>query len=1123
MRYSLIIILPFVFLVTALSQDHQSLFKHLTVTDGLSNNWVRYIYMDDIGYMWFGTADGLNKYNGHEFKVYRPKTRNGKSLGDISVSAMLKKSTYELWVCTDLGVFIYNYLDDELHPFSLINAETILCTIIDKEKKFWFGTNNGLYRLDTDTKKVIRYVHNPADASSLSNSYINTIFEDSNANLWIGTKGGLNVLIKGKNSFRRYKPTDISIGISTNDILSICEDHNKRIWVGYAQDGLYVVKNNSVPDIEFKKIINGKIIRLLVDNRNVLWIGKGSGEGLDRIKLNNFSINKKPLLDHFQTIPQDAHSLSDNSIYSIYEDKFNDIWIGTFGNGLNYYSIRSKKFNVVNGNLNNNRTIKNNLINAIIEDENYLYIGTEAGLETLDKKSGIFAQYQNEPDNPNSLAANPVYALCKDSRGYIWAGTWAGGLNRFIPETKSFKRYLPNDKPGSISSTNVFSIYEDRMGNLWVGTIGGGLNRYNYQTDSFINYKNDKNDPNSLYSDMVNNIYQTSNGNLYVSVYNSLELYDYKNDNFTHYVHDVNDSTSNFGNILSIFEDSRKNIWIATNTGLEYFNEKEKSFTSIITEPQIPDNTIQGILEDDHGNLWISTNKGISKFINGIRLPMQPVIYDYTIEDGLSGNEFKKRSAYKNKQGIMYFGSSDGYTYFHPDSIKLNTIPPLVILSDFSVLNSLSGKNEKYKDITKHINFIEAVDLPYKNSDFIIRFAALNYLNPQNNHFKYKLEGYDSRWIDADNYQSARYTNLNAGRYVFMVLASNNDGVWCKSPGTLKIIIHPPWWKTRFFKIVIVLAVFLLLGVFYKMRFRILENQKKALEDTVQKRTKELQDINHLLEQQQEEITMQYEELSKYKNHLELIVEERTAALRASKEKAEESDRLKTAFLQNMSHEIRTPLNAILGFSDLLDDHFDDKETLAEFSNIIKQKGSDLLEIINEILDIARIESGSLGVTLESCNLNTLLTEIETFYKEYQKRLNKETIHFIMNNKGIDLNAEFLLDPGKIKQVFINLIGNAFKFTRAGTIEFGCCLYDANYLKFYVSDTGIGIQKEKQELIFERFRQINELNYREGAGLGLSISKGLIQLLGGEIWLTSELNKGTTFYFTIPYTKQQKV
>ena len=1117
MRYLISILLLICPLLYLWPQENQLLFKRLNASHGMSNNWVRCIYMDDIGYMWFGTADGLNKYDGHGFSIYRPKTISGKSIGNINVSGVLNKSRHELWVCTDLGVFTYNYLDDELHPFALMRTWAIFCVIEDREHKLWFGTSNGLHCYDPATGTIASFHHNPSDPTSIAHNYINSVFEDSNGNIWIGSKSGLSLFVKKTNTFKNYLPQDIAVGKSTNDVAWIREDYNKRLWVAYAEEGLYAFRINALPTVEFYKVMDGKIMKLLVDTHNNLWIGKGSGQGLEILHLNHYSLGEKPVVQHFRHDPNDFKSLSDNSLYSFCEDQFNDIWIGTFGNGVNYYSSRAKKFHVINENSGNDIRIRNNLVNAITEDNSFLYIGSEAGLDIYDKNKRITTNYYNIPGDPKSLSANPVYALHKDRQGNIWIGTWAGGLNLFDPATRTFKRFMPDGKPGSINNGNIFSILDDDKGNLWIGTIGGGLNRYDYKTGTFRNYINDFENPKGLHGDMVDHIYMTSSGKLYISVYNTLALYDYQNDHFVHFPHDLNDSASDFGNILSIFEDSRKNIWIATNAGLEYFDENNGSFHPVLTKNQLPDNTIQGILEDAHGNLWISTNKGISKFVNGIHLPDDPVVYNYTAEDGLSGNEFKKRSAFKNDQGIIYFGSSNGYTCFHPDSIQLNTIPPQLVLSNFELLNPRPVKSKKFKLLTGHISSVEKVDLPHKNADFVISFAALNYLNSQNNKFKYKLQGYDKGWIDADYTQSARYTNLNHGEYEFMVMASNNDGVWCETPKTLKIIIHPPWWKTLLFKISATLLLILLVISFFRIRLNMLRNQKRALENTVTERTRELLSTNQLLEQKQKEITIQYQELSKYKNRLESIVEERTAALRTSKERAEESDRLKTAFLQNMSHEIRTPLNAIMGFSSLLEDSFEEKETLLKYALIIRQKGNDLLNIINDILDISKIEAGSMKVSFEVCNLNSIFSEIEVYAKEYQKRLNKEHILFRTANNCRKLKSDVILDQGKVKQVINNLIGNAYKFTKEGVVEFGCHSDGNNMIRFYVSDTGIGIPKDKQDLVFERFRQIGEMHYREGAGLGLSISKGIIELLGGEIWLTSEADKGTTFYFTVPY------
>ncbi|MBN2813623.1 MAG: hypothetical protein JXQ80_06065, partial [Bacteroidales bacterium] len=329
MRYIISILLVFFSLQNIWSQETQSLFKRLNAANGLSNNWVRCIYMDETGYMWFGTADGLNKYDGHKFSVYRPETNSGKSIGNINVSGVLQKSRHELWIGTDLGLYTYNYLDDKLHPYPLMKSLAILCVTEDRDKKLWFGTNNGLHRFDPVAGTLTSYRHVPSDPSTIASSYINIVFEDSSGNIWIGSKAGLSLFIKNTQSFINYQPGDITLGNSTNDVSWISEDHNKRIWVAYAEEGLYVFSLNSRPNIEFNKVMDGKIMKLLVDSQNNLWIGKGSGQGLYKMPLSRFKPGEKPVFEHFQYDPNNIQSLSDNSIYSFCEDHFKDIWIGT--------------------------------------------------------------------------------------------------------------------------------------------------------------------------------------------------------------------------------------------------------------------------------------------------------------------------------------------------------------------------------------------------------------------------------------------------------------------------------------------------------------------------------------------------------------------------------------------------------------------------------------------------------------------------------------------------------------------------------------------------------------------------------------------------------------------------
>lgn len=1113
MRYWLCIVLLFLACRSGYSQYHSLSFKRLSTSEGLSHSWVRVIYQDETGFMWFGTADGLNRYDGDQFRVYRPKV-GGNSMGDINISGILKKSDNELWVCTDLGVYTYNYQDDELHPFAPLRSLTALCVSKDKEQNFWFGTNKGLYKLNPKDNKLVSFTYDPNNEQSLSNSYVNAICEDADSNVWIGTKRGLNLYIKKQNLFKRFKPKEITDGVSTNDILSICIDSKNRAWVAYAQDGLFVFSRDNAGNYSYEKVFGGKIIKLLIDNRNTLWVGRGSGEGLERMPLDKFVSSKQFQSDRFFNNPLNIKSLSDNSIYSLYQDNRNDLWVGTFGGGINYFSERAKKFNVLSANFNLKPTIRNNLVNGIQEDETYVYLGTEAGLDILRKKDNAISHYDTDPDDPTSLTSNAIYALYLDKHHNLWVGTWAGGLNLFVPKSKSFKHFIADGKPGSISSSNVFSIFEDSRNNLWVGTIGGGLNRYDYKTSTFTQYKHDPNNPLSINDDMVNCIYETSNGKLYVSTYNSLDQFDYKTGTFSHIKHDCNDVSSHFGNIISMVEDSRKNLWIATNLGLEYYNEKNKTFTSYTTRHGLPDNTIQGILEDSHGNLWISTNHGLSKFNNGVNLPAVPTFHNYTVHDGLSGNEFKKRSAFKNKDGIMYFGSSQGLTYFHPDSIKLNPYPPNVLITGFSILHSIPDMNDKFKEIPYSINFTKKLEISYRNTDFIIRYAALNYLNPQNNLFRYKLDGYDKDWIDAGNLQSATYTNLQPGTYTFMVKASNNDGVWCQTPQTLSIFIRPPWWKTQIFRIFLVLLISILIYAIFQIRIRVLEHQKKLLERVVKSRTIELSNANALLEERQEEITIQNEELASHRNNLAQLVEERTSELEIAKIKAEASDHLKSAFLANMSHEIRTPMNAILGFASFLNNRNLTEQERKSFVDIINNNCNSLLVLIDDILDMSLIESNQLAITKEEFDPTNILKELESFY--LLKSNHKVEIKFI-NSDALTLNN----DPVRFRQIVSNLLDNAMKYTDAGHIWFG---YDVNdgWAHFYVSDTGIGIGAEEKEKIFNHFYKVEHEKVRlyRGTGIGLAICKKMVELMGGSIWVESVVNMGSTFHFTLPVQPQ---
>lgn len=1084
-------------------------FRRISVNDGLSNNWARCIYHDNHGYIWVGTSDGLNQFDGYSFKIYRPGFKKQESIGDVNVNAISYKDEDELWICTDIGVYTFNYQSDSLIYIPFFDKLAVLCMLTDEDNNTWFGTSGGLFKLEPGIDKTIKRIHCGQDDLDWVNEYITVIFQDRTSRIWIGTRDGLFMLAEGSNTFKKIVKSDNS-GLPGDYITSICGSQDDRIWLGTLHNGLVEILVDRSNKVTFSKILDGNILSLMVDYQGNLWVGKDADGGIDIITKSN--LTGKVIVKHYQNDPSNIKSVSDNSICYIYEDKLKDIWIGTLSNGINYYSKREKKFKVIEKNNNIKNSIVNNRVNVIYEEENFLWIGTEGGLSRYNKKKGTYTHYKHYNNDPSSIGGDAIYSIYKDSKGNLWFGAWTGGLNRYNYETETFERYLSSGKPdGSLSNNNVFSICEDKRGNLWLGTLGGGLNRYNYQSKTFECYQHDKNNPGSISNNSVNHIYVTNDGRLFVSVYTTLEQFDYDKNNFKHFHYITDTSGSDIGkHIISIFEDSRNNIWLGTNTGLRLFNQKTGKFISCFNN-HLPNKTIQGILEDSKGNLWISTIDGLSKIINGINYPDLPEIVSYTNTDGLSGNEFIKRAAYKSAEGVMYFGSSKGLTYFQPDSIKINENIPQVVFSGFMLLDFNDKGKIKYKSVFSNINAIDQVDLSYRNSNFVISFAALNYLHTEKNRYQYRLEGYDKEWIDAGNQRSVTYTNIQPGRYTFFVKGSNNDGMWNPVPRKILIIIHPPWWQTLVFRISLVLFVIIGFISFHYVRLSILKKQNAILELKVSERTNELSEINTILEERQEEIIIQNDELQRHRNHLEKLVDERTNELVSAKIKAEESDRLKSSFLANMSHEIRTPMNAIYGFSGLLSDHSLPKEDKERFVKIINENCESLLILIDDIIDISRIETDNLVFTNEHFDVDEVLTSIESFFR-YNSKKDIE-IKFVNKDKGTKL--KIYNDKVRFRQIVNNLLNNAYKFTDKGSIKFG---YERENIRFFIADTGIGINPSETNKIFSSFYKIENRTDRlyRGTGLGLAICKKLVEMMGGEICVESEQGKGSVFSFTLP-------
>jgi len=1068
-------------------------FTRITSVNGLSQNWVRCIYQDEVGYMWFGTAGGLDRYNGYDFKKF--------DVGNNNVNAFIEYAPHEILICTDNGIFIFNVKSEKLRRFELLEKFTVLCVAKNKNT-FWFGTNLGLFRYNSTSKKLQKY--------KTSSEYINTIVFDSKSELLVGSKLGLSIYNSAKDVFENIESSN------NIDIQAICDDKKEFLFIGTLQNGLDVIDIHSKRLI--KHIFNGNVTSLLIDTQRNLWIAKGNGEGLQKIDLKTDSTFTNPQITSYKTNPADLKSISDNSIFCLYQDNQKDLWIGTFGGGIDYISSREKQFNRIIPVQEN--IYSSNLVNCILEDSTFIWIGTETGLLQYNKKQKSYNQIENNSKSNKGIVGCAVYAIKNDSKGNLWIGTWSGGLNRYNYRTKTFKHYIPDGSPKSLSNENVYSLWIDKNDELWVGTVGGGLNKFNDKNETFTSYRFDKKKQNCIAGDFVNDIFGTNTGELLLSNFYAFDIFTPKTNNFKRIIVSEVTETLNKTSINVLFQDSKKHIWIGTNKGLKRLNEDQKTFTNYTNEQGLIDNYVNGIEEDNHNNLWLTTKKGIVKFIGGVNLPEIPQFINFTTEDGIAGNESKNHSIYKNKNGIIYIGSSNGITYFYPDSIKLNSSIPKIAITELLLLNTLPNKNASYIPIDRNVNDGKTININYNNSNFSIKFAALNYFNTDKNQYKYMLEGYDSTWINVGNERIITYTNIQPGNYTFKVIASNNDGLWNSNPQVLKIEILPPWWSTYTFKFLIISIIIFCFVLFYRMRISSVKKQKKVLEQTVQSRTKALNAMNSILRENQHEIKKQNLELFEHRNNLEQLVTNRTSELEIAMKKAEENDKLKTAFLQNISHEIRTPMNAIIGFSNLLKQKDLSVEEVEQFVNIINSSCNQLLAIINDIINIATIESGQAKINETKVNINAI---IKIFYEQFKLKTDSKNINLSYKMALSDSVALFKIDEAKFIEIFSNLINNALKFTEKGSVEYGYEIH-GEFLQFYVKDTGIGIATVQHDKIFERFRQAESTIASKygGTGLGLSISKAYVELLGGKMWLTSVLGKGSEFYFAIPIKRIDK-
>ncbi|HEY8937355.1 MAG TPA: two-component regulator propeller domain-containing protein [Cyclobacteriaceae bacterium] len=1125
-------IIPFLLIapILSFSQKQNLKFEHLGTQDGLSHSNTICMLQDSRGFMWFGTRDGLNKYDGYSFTVYKKNARNENCLSGNIVHEILEDKNGILWIATwGGGLSSFNRDTEEFTQYkhehnnsNSLSSDLVNCIALDSEGFLWIGTDdNGLDRFDTKSKTFSHYLHDEKNPKSLGQNSLKDLFEDKEGNLWIGTnEKGLNLLDRKTETFTQFQHDENNPrSLSSDKVQIIFEDSQHQLWIGTRGGGLNLYDRKTRDFTSYKKN-NGKSTSLphdvvLTINENLegdLWIGTENG-GLS-------IFNKQTsTFYNYQHDESDPSSLSNNSVWSIYKDSEKNIWVSTFSGDINFWSHDANKFAHYRHSLLRN-SLSHNKVLCIYEDSAYnLWIGTDGGgLNLLDRKTGLFTHYKHQ-NNSNSICGDYVLSITEDSQGNLWIGTWGDGITVFNKTKNTYKHFKNDPKnPASLSSNNAWAIYEDTDKNIWVGTYFGGVNVYNPGTNSFTHFMHDENNPASISNDKVSSIFEDHNGNIWVGTDGGgLNLFNKETQSFTTFRHVKGENSISNNSVGDIHEDSSGNLWIGTLSGLNQFNTNNHLFKNYSTTDGLPNDAIFGILEDKHNNLWVSTNKGLCKFNLETKR-----IKNFGIADGLQSNEFKQNARCKSRSGKMYFGGNNGFNEFFPDSIIERPYDPPIELTSFLLFNTVVpiARDSSIKSpLKKSITETNAITLSHDQSVISFEFASLNFVPHEKKQYSYFMEGFDNVWNNIGTKHTATYTNLDPGHYIFKVKGLDNTGKWSTKTRTLSLTITPPFWQTWWFRILSGLIIMSCIFYLYRLRINIIHNQKKELERQVIARTNEVV-------QQKENLQTQSEHLEKINKELviqrEEILRQREEAEKARTE-AEQANKAKSVFLATMSHEIRTPMNGVMGMASLLTETSLTSEQ-KEYTDTIMNCSESLLTVINDILDYSKIESGNMELEHNDFDLRTCIEEVLDVFATKASEVGLDLVYELDYN----VPSQIVGDSLRLRQVLINLVSNAIKFTHKGEIFVGVHLLNLNNddieLGFEIKDTGIGIPHDKLDRLFKAFSQVDSSTTRKygGTGLGLVISEKIVQMMNGTIAVESQVGHGTTFTFTIKANVSQE-
>lgn len=1126
-------------------------FQHLTSHDraGFGNVWA--IIEDHEGFMWFGTEDGLYKYDGYDIIPYQHSKRDTTSISGNFIVCLFEDTSHNLWIGTyGDGLNVYDrkknifrhFKHDPSNAYSLPNNRVKTITE-SSDSILWIGTEGGgvaTVKIDPSHMADIRFNTFQQDSIGGVNSvFIRSMEEEKKSgNLYVGTfDKGLYVIDKQKKTIKNFRADPKNRdAISSNQIIEVFFDSRGRLWIGTADAGmdLYIAEQNKfihyTPSNNPHALCDKEVESIKEDLAGNIWAGTDNGLSM---LIDSKSAVPKDSFENFRHDPFDNYSILSNSVKMLYIDSRNSLWAGTYFGGINVYNSGAFKFHPLRSKPWITTGLSDNNVTSFAEDrKGNLWIGTDAGglnflpnaLRDIYRDAYKHVKIQNPVTRK---LETKIKSVAVDNNNFVWVGLWANGLYRLNPD--DFKTtYFGLDDPASVfHGTSVMQIEVDKKNNLWIGTFGEGVFYYNQETKSFTRYQTNPNKENALTSERIRAILIDSKQRVWIGGdVGGLNLFNESSHSFER-IEYAGVLTKN-SNILNLMETRDGKIWIGTvsSGAIVYDPESKKAWINTV-DSTAADHVINAMLEDRHGKVWMSTSKGIVVYD-----PRKKNSVTYTEDDGLQGNHFNSGSALRCSNGLLLFGGINGWNAFYPDSVHLNTSYPRIAFTNFWLNNVPTNVNSKNSPLVYPINASRTIELSHDQNSFSLEFAALEYNFSRSAKYAYLLEPFNNDWQYIDHERKITFTNLFPGRYVLKIRATNQDGLWSERKDPLIISIHSAWWQTKSFRVIAALGVLIFFYIIFRLRLAYLISQRKKLTLEVQLHTAELKSKNlelaelnsEILSQneelvaqneqintQREDLEVTHKKLEETNEHLEELVNHRTEKLETTIKKLDKTVSELDRFVYSASHDLSAPLKSVLGLVNIAKMETDQK-LVSQYYDYIEISILKLERVIKNLVEFSR--NSHLEIRLSAFDFSELVNDVVhelAFWPEARK---------IRITNRSDENTKITSDEQRLKVVLHNLIGNGIKYADLtkpeSYIKIDCVQKGSSWL-LHIQDNGIGIDEKYQAKVFEMYYRATDRS--QGSGLGLFIVREIIHKLGGEITMESVKGNGTDFFIELPVIK----